>query len=121
MKSIFDLYFTNFWENFEEQMSGQITDLYSSFQEKDGKITTAIDLPGVKKEDLEVHLNKYALTIKATRKDRSKNTVYSRTLQVPFLANLETLDAVLADGVLTISFNSRDTTKALEPKKINVR
>lgn len=93
----------------------------SPFYEKEGKLLATVDLPGVKKDNLEVHLDRQTLTIRATRNDGIKSSTYHRTFLVPTIANLETLDASLADGVLTLTFAMKEKPKALAPKKIEVR
>jgi HSP20 family protein len=71
------------------------------------------DVPGIKKEDLDLKINKDLLTISADRqlsKAKSKvlmsercNGNYSRTVRIPDLYNKESVKAKLKDGSLTLT------------------
>ncbi len=79
-------------------------------QEKDGKLTIEIFVPGVKKEDLEIKLtSKNLLTVKT--KKESKKT-YNGSLKIKESYKM-TGNPKLVDGVLKIEFDS-------EPEKSNL-
>lgn len=89
------------------------------------------DLPGFRKEEVDVTLENQTLTIMAERKFEKKQPQpqgdlllherrYSRFLRsftLPPTVDEKTVDAKLADGVLTITLNKREETK---PRKISV-
>jgi HSP20 family protein len=88
------------------------------------------ELPGVKREDIEVSIDANVLTLKGERKlereeegrryhriERSYGT-FVRQFQLPSNVDSTKIDAQLADGVLTISLNKK---QELKPRKIDVK
>ncbi len=88
------------------------------------------ELPGFKKEDVDITLENQTLTIAAQRnEERTQNKKgelllherrYSRFLRsftLPPTVNEQSVNAKLAEGVLTITLNKREETK---PRKITV-
>jgi len=82
--------------------------------ERDGKFLVSADLPGVKKEDVNVEITQDAVTIQGQRKqektsseggfyrsERSYGSFY-RTIPLPEGANTENASATFRDGVLQI-------------------
>jgi HSP20 family protein len=86
------------------------------------------DIPGVKREDVEVTLEKNVLRITAERKAPSEERTYwhnergfgriERTVTLPETVDPESIEAELSDGVLHIKLQKR--VEAL-PKKIEIR
>lgn len=74
----------------------------------------SIDLPGVKREDLSVTVIGNILTIKSKRDNKESRTSWNISKDY----NTESVDAMLADGVLTlkISKSSSAATKTIEVK-----
>jgi HSP20 family protein len=85
------------------------------------------DVPGVKKEDLEVTLENHVLTLKGTRKFESREDeqvmlgraygAFKRAFTLPDYLDDTNLDAHLADGVLTIRIPKYAQAK---PRKIQI-
>jgi len=89
------------------------------------------DLPGFKKDDVDITLENQTLTITAERKDESKQggpkgemllnerryRRFQRSFTLPPTVDESTVNAKLADGILTIVLNKREETK---PRKIQV-
>jgi HSP20 family protein len=83
--------------------------------ERDNRLVTKVDLPGLKKEDVKVEVTDGHLTISGERKsetEEKKDNVYrrersygsfSRTVPLPEGAKLEDVKAVFAEGVLEVS------------------
>jgi HSP20 family protein len=83
--------------------------------EKDGRLVTKIDLPGIKKEDIKVQVSDGNLTIAGERKtevEEEKENVYRcereygsfyRAVPLPDAVKLEDIKAVFSDGVLEVS------------------
>lgn len=81
------------------------------------------NLPGVKKEDIDISVTENTLTIKATKKlEREEKHgeyfrreisqgEYSRTLTLPAEVNCETASAVYNDGVLKLTLPKIKSTK----------
>ena len=90
------------------------------------------ELPGFRKEDVDITLENQTLTISAERKeetapDKAKKgehllherryTRFLRSFTLPPTVDEQSVNAKLTDGVLTVTLNKREETK---PKKINV-
>lgn len=87
-----------------------------------------LDVPGVKSDDLDVTVEKNALTVTANRSWEPSDNVqilagertqgqYSRTLQLGDNLNTEELSATYEDGVLHLTIPVADKVK---PRKIDV-
>lgn len=89
------------------------------------------ELPGFKKDEVEITLENQTLTIAAERKverkqkdgeqtllQERKYTRFLRSFTLPPTVNDQTCDAKLAEGLLTITLNKREETK---PRKISVQ
>ena len=91
------------------------------------------ELPGFKKDDVDITLENQTLTIAAERKEETKkgdddgkgewllnerrHTRFLRSFTLPPTVDEGTVNAKLTDGVLTITLNKREETK---PRKIQV-
>ena len=94
------------------------------------------ELPGFKKDDIDITLENQTLTISGERREESSNNkkgeVYNkgelllherrynrflRSFTLPPTVDEQSVNAKLADGVLTITLNKREETK---PRKISV-
>jgi HSP20 family protein len=88
------------------------------------------DLPGFKKEDVDITLEKQTLTISAEHKDEKKNEKegdwllnerryarFLRSFTLPPGVDDQKVDAKLVDGVLKVTLNKREETK---PRKIQI-
>jgi len=83
--------------------------------EKDGRLVTRVDLPGLKKEDVKVEVTDGQLAISGERKteaEEKKEHVYRcereygsfyRAVPLPEGAKLEDVKATFSDGVLEVS------------------
>ena len=90
------------------------------------------ELPGFKKDDVEITLENQTLTISAQRNDQTEKSDetkgelllnerryrrFLRSFTLPPTVDGQTVNAKLADGVLTVTLNKREETK---PRKISV-
>ena len=88
------------------------------------------ELPGFKKDEVDVTLEDQTLTISAERRSEKteekkgelllnerRYTRFLRSFTLPPTVNDQTVNAKLSDGVLTITLNKREETK---PRKIAV-
>ena len=91
------------------------------------------ELPGFKKDDIDITLENQTLTISAERTQTNgkqgeankgdlllherRYTRFLRSFTLPPTVDEQTVNAKLADGVLTITLNKREETK---PRKITV-
>ena len=96
---------------------------------EDGLIITA-EVPGVKPEDIDISVVGDTLTLSGSRKpDELKEDSryhrqergygdFTRSIQLPFLANVKKVEATFQNGVLNITMPRAEEDK---PKKITVK
>jgi HSP20 family protein len=114
------------WEDSEE-IAGQLAvDVY----ETDDKLTIKARTAGVNKEDLDVSISDGILTISGTLSSGDDDNAtnwhiqecywgeFSRTLALPVSVKEDEVEAVLKDGVLTVSFSK---IKQEQAKKIQIQ
>ncbi len=113
------------WES-EEDVLGQLAvDVYETAEKLVVKARTA----GVNKQDLDVSISDGILTIRGTLSSGDDDVqqwhiqecywgVFSRTLALPVAVKEEEVEAVLKDGVLTISFSK---IKQEQARKIQIQ
>lgn len=93
-------------------------DLY----EDDDNYYVKAELPGVKKDEIELNLENSVLTLSATHKEEGQegNREYSvsRSISVPEDVNAEKIGASSEDGVLTITLPKAEARK---PRRISVK
>lgn len=115
------------WQENEDDFPGQLAvDVY----ETDEKLVIKARTAGVNKEDLDVSISDGILTISGTLSSGDESHVsnwhiqecywgqFSRTLALPVTVKEDEVEAVLKDGVLTISFNK---IKQEQAKKIQIQ
>jgi HSP20 family protein len=116
---------TDEWDEEETQLPGQLAvDVYETKERLVCKARTA----GVNKNELDVSISDNQLTIKGTLSAGNEEGVenyflqecywgeFSRTIALPVPVKEEEIEAVLKDGVLTISFGKvkQDTVKKIQ-------
>lgn len=100
-------------------------------ENQDGYVIEA-ELPGVKKEDIDIDLSHNTLTIKGEKKFEKKDEAedyirvesgygkFSRSFNVSDDVNIEKADASFKDGVLRIELKKKEETKP-EQVKLKVK
>ena len=95
---------------------------------RDG-IAVVAELPGVEKDDLEVHAHRDTLTLRGTRRPAAdkeeayhrrerRGGAFTRTLQLPFRVDPERIEAQLENGVLRLSLARPEEDK---PRRFEIR
>tara|TARA_Y100001936_G_scaffold234591_1_gene261849 strand:- start:3617 stop:4081 length:465 start_codon:yes stop_codon:yes gene_type:complete len=115
------------WDDSEEEFPGQLAvDVY----ETDDKLVVKARTAGVNKEDLDVSISDGILTISGTLSSGDDTSAtnwhiqecywgeFSRTLALPVSVKEDEVEAVLKDGVLTVSFAK---VKQEQAKKIQIQ
>jgi HSP20 family protein len=113
--------------------SGNFLAPYAVDVREDGDhIYVEAELPGFKKDEIDITLENQTLTIAAERKEEMggdsekkgehllherRYTRFLRSFTLPPTVDEQTVNAKLNDGVLTITLNKREETK---PRKISV-
>ena len=104
------------------------TPAFDIFEDKDNLVVKA-ELPGMKKEDIEISLHDGSLSISGERKSETKNEdaeVYrserffgrfQRTVSLPTQVNSDKVKAQYKDGILTVTLPK---TEEAMPKQIDV-
>jgi HSP20 family protein len=113
------------WDEDEAQLPGQLAvDVYETRERLVVKARTA----GVNKSDLDVSISDNTLTVRGTLSAGTEDDVenyflqecywgeFSRSIALPVAVQEEDIEAVLKDGVLTISFGKvkQDTIKKIQ-------
>ena len=99
-------------------------------REDTDRVYIEADLPGFKKEEVEVTFENQTLTISAEHKEEQKDQKsgdwllnerryarFLRSFTLPPTVDVQKVDAKLQDGVLKLTLNKREETK---PRKIQV-
>jgi HSP20 family protein len=92
-------------------------------------IAVVAELPGVEKDDLELHAHRNTLTIRGTRRPAAeqeeayhrrerRSGAFTRTLQLPFRVDPERIEPQLENGVLRLTLPRPEEDK---PRRIEVR
>lgn len=115
------------WDDADEDFTGQLAvDVY----ETEDRLVVKARTAGVNKEDLDVSISDGILTISGTLSsgDDTEATQwhiqecywgeFSRTVALPVAVKEDEVDAVLKDGVLSVSFNK---IKSEQAKKITIQ
>jgi HSP20 family protein len=100
------------------------------YENEKHEIVLRAELPGLKKEDLDIRVENNTLTLRGERKrdtqvkQESYHRVervyggFTRSFSLPNTVNTEKVEAAFADGVLTITLPMRDEAK---PRTIQVQ
>ncbi len=124
----------NFDSFFPEYILNEETDKYAmpvELHEKDNEYSVKAELPGVKKEDLDIDIDKNYITINAKRHEEHKEDTkgyrksefrygeYSRTVYFPQEIDVEKTRAKLEHGILDIQAPKLSAEKG-NTKKLTV-
>ena len=119
----------NFDSLFPEYIYNEDIDCDSKFampvelHEKDGEYTVRAELPGIKKENLDIDIDKNHITINAKKEEEKKEDTksyrksefrygeFSRTVYFPLDIDIDKTNAKLEDGILTIHAPKIETEK----------
>jgi len=117
-----------------DRLAGAFTPAAASFPAvnlyagRDG-IAVSAELPGVAKDELEIHAHRDTLTLRGTRRPAAENKqayhrrerrsgAFTRTIQLPFRVDPEQIEARLENGVLQLSLQRPEEDK---PRRIEVK
>ena len=125
---LFDEPFSALTEGLQPFMSGWSPAL-DVFEDKDNVVVKA-ELPGMKKEEIQISLHGDVLTLSGERKEEQKHPEgdihrserfvgkFQRTLSLPTLVDADKVKASYKDGILTVTLPK---TEAAKPKQIQVK
>jgi HSP20 family molecular chaperone IbpA len=106
------------WDKFDDMLN--ITNNLISPSIVDGKISYTVDVPGIKKEDIDISQEGNTIRVRAERKGKIQGIVEA-SFSVSTDCDLNSLSADLADGVLILSFNKIEDKIKSEIKKIEIK
>ncbi len=97
------------------------------YAHQDGIVIMA-ELPGVRQDDLEITVHRDTVTLRGERRDQPEDALayhrrergrgrFARTFGLPFQVDPEKVEALLVDGVLTLTLQRHEQDK---PKRIRV-
>tara|TARA_Y100000389_G_C17272250_1_gene418615 strand:+ start:164 stop:565 length:402 start_codon:yes stop_codon:yes gene_type:complete len=79
-----------------------------------------IDVPGMKKEDLKVSVNDNVVTIVGEHNDEHRNMSFSKSFTLTKDTDMDSINANLEHGVLTLSFNKIEYNNNTNEKVIKI-
>ena len=124
----FDNLFPEYLFNIETQGMTMPVDI----EEYDNSYKVKAEVPGIKKEDIELDVTKTRLKIHAQKNEEKKENnqkyrksefrygMYNRTIHFPQEINVEDVKAKLEHGILTLDLPKMKEDKKDEGKKINI-
>jgi len=130
-----DSFFSDPWTDLDRLLESSFPELYQwspvrggrsrsipldLYEEADQRVVR-MELPGVRKNDMEIELENAVLTIRATRKEKENGEEseirLNRSVTVGDDVNADKVTAQLENGILTISLPKREQAK---PKQITI-
>lgn len=84
----------------------------ADYYEVENGFTLEVELPGVKKEDLDVQVEKNILTVKATRKRKDEKFTYERRFRLADDIDTENIGVALENGVLSFALSKKQQAAA---------
>ncbi len=127
LNSLFEL---PFWSSFarQGQLFGGWSPALDLYQDKDN-VVAVVELPGMKKENIEISLREGTLTIGGERKGQTSNGEkaerteryigkFRRSITLPTRVDADKISATYRDGILTVTLPKVDEAK---PKQIEVK
>jgi len=127
LNSLFEL---PFWSSFarQGQLFGGWSPALDVYQDTDN-VVAVVELPGMRKEDIEISLRDGMLTISGERKSQTSNGEkaerteryvgkFRRSITLPTRVNASKISATYRDGILTVTLPKAEEAK---PKQIEVK
>lgn len=91
------------------------------WKEVDGKYSMTLEIPGFKKEEIKIEIEDDIIVINAENKRGQNISSVSGSYSLPANVQVETLDAVLEDGILTLSLSKKDQSEDKKTKIVPVK
>ncbi len=127
LNSLFEL---PFWSSFarQGQLFGGWSPALDLYQDKDN-VVAVVELPGMKKEDIDISLRDGTLTISGERKSQTSNGEkaerteryigrFRRSVTLPTRVDADKISASYREGILTVTLPKAEEAK---PKQIEVK
>lgn len=116
--------------DWESQWASQLLSPSLDIVESDGQIEVSMDIPGMKAENIDIHLTGNRLTVSGERKEKKEDKgegkayhrierhmgQFSRSVMLPCEVDESKVDAVYQDGVLKIKLPKANGAKSRKIK-----
>jgi len=89
----------------------------AEYYEVENGFMLEVELPGVKKEDIDIQVEKNIVTVKATRARRDTKVTYERSFRLADDIDTENIKVSLENGVLAFALAKKQQAAA---RKLNV-
>jgi HSP20 family protein len=109
---------------------GEWTPPVDIFESKDHEIVLRAELPGLKRDDIDIRVENRTLTLRGERKQEQEVShenyhrieraygTFTRSFSLPSTVDTEKVSAAYADGILTVKLPTREEAK---PRQILVQ
>lgn len=84
----------------------------ADYYETEKGFTLEVELPGVKKEDLDVQVEKNIITVKATRARKDEKFTYERSFRLADDIDTDNIKAALENGILSFELVKKQVSSA---------
>ena len=91
-----------------------LQDEIGDWEDKNGEITITVDMPGVSKKDVEIHVDKHMVKVEASTEERD----YTFSKKFTPELNPDKVEAKFNNGVLDIKIQKAEESKG---KKITIK
>ncbi len=91
-----------------------------SKKNEDGSLAVAIDVPGIKENDLIIEIDEGILTVKGERKTATSSHSIHKAFSIPEGYDTDNIAAELKDGVLNIKIANKPLSPPKEVKRIAI-
>ena len=104
----------NFLDNFNaEAAKGECTYTpKADYYETENGFALEVELPGVKKEDMDIQVEKNIITVKATRNRKESKFTYERSFRLADDIDTENIKVSLENGVLSFALSKKQAAAA---------
>lgn len=103
----------DWFDSFHEASNGKASCTpRAAVAEKDGGYVLEVDLPGVKKADIEVHVENDTMKIKAVRKTATAEMHYERAFKLAKDLDADAAEVTFEDGVLSVKLGKKVSAAA---------
>ena len=104
----------NFLDNFNaEAAKGECTYTpKADYYETENGFALEVELPGVKKEDMDIQVEKNIITVKATRARKESKCTYERSFRLADDIDTENIKVSLENGVLSFALSKKQAAAA---------
>lgn len=89
--------------------------------EIDNKYVVSYDIPGVSDQDVNITVNQSLISIVAKSQSKNTHRNYQYSFIAPIDADLDKIEALVENGVLTLSIEKKKPLVKQEGKKIEVK